>query len=232
MSEFGIIIQYNTAPRNDEKLESAINVLIDAMAEEEFGSGGVMSYAFYKVPHITGSWYSFAQYTASGLAAHGKGAKVGTALSQVESLLCEPASELKLDPVIIKGCGERIPTAPPRPADANPAEDVGVVYSFRVEPGQDDVLEEVMRRVFKVVERAEISTGNVLTYNLYRDPSGEGKWVMFEHFTAKGSANHATDPEIFGPGLEHVAMLPEPFSRVVLNPFRVYGCGEPLPSTT
>lgn len=226
--EYGNVYQYKVAPRNEAAFEEVVNELIDAVMEEEFPTGNVKTYAFYKVPFIFGYWYSFTQLTEEGMAKHLKGPKASAALEKVKAMLVKPLEHMVLDSVIIQGCGERIPIAPARPADADPATDVGVVYSFRVEPEDDERLEAKMREIFKIVDRAEISTGNVLTYNLYRDPSAKGNWVMFEHFTAKGSADHATDPEIFGPGFEQVEMLPEPFSRVLLNPYRVYGCGEPL----
>jgi quinol monooxygenase YgiN len=229
MDEIGIVASYKVAPRDDGAFEAAVREMIEAMRAEEFPHGGVKSYAYYRVPHIFGSWYAFAQFTKQGFAVHAKGPKVQAAVARMMSLLAVPLAYEELEPVIIHGSGERIPGAPPRPSDADPAKDVGVLFSFRVNPEDNEKLEAVMQKIFKIVERVEISTGNVLTYNLYRDPKSPGRWVMFEHFTAKGSADHATHPDIFPPGLEQINLLPEPFSRILLNPCIVLGCGEPLP---
>ena len=231
MAEKGIVTQYKAVPRNDAAFEAAVCELFDAMAEEEFPAGGISTFAFYKVPFIFGYWYSFAQMTDEALARHTKGPKVKAAMAKMTAELAHPPIEERLTPVIIQGCGEKIPGAPERPAGVDPMTDIGVVYSFRVRPEDDDHIEALMHHIFKIVDRTEISTGNVLTYNLYRDPKEPGRWVMFEHFTAKGSADHATHPDIFGPGFEQVNLITEPFSRAILNPYRVLGCGEPMPAT-
>lgn len=230
MAEKGIVVQYKAVPRNDAAFEAAVSEMFDAMAEEEFPQGGISSYAFYKVPYIFGYWYAFAQMTDEALARHGKGPKVQAAGKKMMALLAHPPIQEQFDPVIVQGCGEKIPGAPGRPAGVDPMTDVGVVYSFRVKPEDDAKIERLMHHIFKIVDRTEISTGNVMTYNLYRDPKEPGRWVMFEHFTAQGSADHATHPDIFVPGMEQVNMIVEPFSRVLLNPWRVLGCGEPMPA--
>lgn len=230
MSGVGIVVQYKAVPRNDAAFEAAVGELFDAMAEEEFPKSGISTFALYKVPFIFGYWYSFAQMTDEALARHGQGPKVKAALKKMQSQLAHPPIEEKFESVIIQGCGEKIPGAPARPDGVDPMTDIGVVYSFRVKPEDDAKIEKLMHDIFKIVDRTEVSTGNVMTYNLYRDPNDAGRWVMFEHFTAKGSSDHATHPDIFGPGMEQVNMITEPFSRVLLNPFRVFGCGEPMPT--
>ncbi|HTH27954.1 MAG TPA: hypothetical protein VL918_05755 [Sphingobium sp.] len=230
MGEVGVVVQYKAVPRNEAAFEAAVQELFKAMAAEEYPQGAVKTFAFYKVPYIFGYWYSFGQFTQEGLANHGKGPKVSAAYKKMQALLAHPAEQEVLESVIIQGCGEHIPGAPPRPAEADPATDVGVVYSFRVKPEDDDTIDRLMHHIFKIVDRTEISTGNVLTYNLYRDPKEKGRWVMFEHFTAKGSADHATHPDVFPPGLKQIGLVTEPFSRVLLNPYIVHGCGETMPN--
>lgn len=229
MAEVGVIIEIKVVPRNEAAFEAAVSEMFEAMAEEEFPQGGISTYAYYKVPFIFGAWYAFGQMTPEALERHAKGPKVLAAGKKMAALFAHQPVQQVLTPVIVQGCGEKIPGAPARPADADPMTDVGVVYSFRVEPKDDAKIEQLMHGIFKIVDRTEISTGNVLTYNLYRDPNEPGRWVMFEHFTAKGSADHATHPDIFGPGFEQVNLITEPFSRVILNPYKVLGCGEPMP---
>lgn len=229
MTGVGIVVQYKAVPRNDGAFEAAVGELFEAMAEEEFGKEGISTFAFYKVPFIFGYWYSFAQMSEEALARHGQGPKTKAALKKMQAQLAHPPIEERLQSVIIQGCGEKIPGAPARPAGIDPMTDIGVVYSFRVKPEDDGNIEKLMHDIFKIVDRTEVSTGNVMTYNLYRDPKEPGRWVMFEHFTAKGSSDHATHPDIFGPGMEQVNMITEPFSRAILNPYKVYGCGEPMP---
>jgi hypothetical protein len=136
---------------------------------------------------------------------------------------------LVLDPVIVHGCGEKIAYAPStgsRPDDPRP--NVGVVYSFRVAPENDQEVEAIMREIFGIMADEEYPTGDVFTYTLYRDPAELGRWYMFEYFTAVGSENHATCERIFPPGRRQLALTTEPYSRVLLDPVIVMGCGEPI----
>lgn len=111
------------------------------------------------------------------------------------------------------------------------AKNVGVYFTFRVAPENDAKVEEVMTEIFEAMKKEEYPSGDVITYTLFRDPTEVGKWAMFELFTQKGSDNHSPpNTQVFDIGRDRlVPMMLEPYTRVLLNPVIVHGCGEPLP---
>jgi len=236
VSDVGAVFRFRVAPEDDAKIEGLMRDIFDAMAIEEFPTGEVITYTAYRDPAIPGQWYMFEHFTAKGAAAHADPATSPRILipgrKQLE-LMIDTYDRSELEPVIVHGCGELIPGAPPPPASRDRSADVGAVYKFKVAPENDKRTEQIFRDLFAAMGDEEYPTGDVITYTIYRDPAELGRWVMFEHFTAKGAANHATEtsPRIQKLGQEHLTLLLEPYERVVLEPFIVYGCGEPIPGS-
>jgi quinol monooxygenase YgiN len=224
------------APEDDAKIEAIMHDIFAAMAVEEFPTGEVVTYTAYRNPAAPGQWYMFEHFTAKGAAAHAD--PVTSPLILVAghkqlALMTEPYERYELEPVIVHGCGAPIPGAPPPQASRDSATDVGAIYRFKVAPENDTRTERIFRDLFDAMAAEEYGTGNVITYTIYRDPGEPGRWVMFEHFTAQGAADHAaeTSPRVRELGHEHLSLLLEPYERVVLKPFIVYGCGEPIPGS-
>lgn len=228
MNEMGVITVYRAAPRHSSAMTLAIQDLAYAILTEEVSAGGIRTAAFYRMPRSVSIWYSFMHFSLGGFQAHGRGEQVGVAQQRILALLCEPAHRQLLDPVIRWGCGERIAGALPRPSDSVPASDVGAVYSLVADPGDDALIERLMRRIFDKVSEHEVPTGDVLTYTLYRDFNRAGRWVMFEHFTAHGAAMHAAHPDVLAGGIACSELMVAPYERQVLEPLIVHGCGEAI----
>ncbi len=106
---------------------------------------------------------------------------------------------------------------------------VGVVFSFRVAPKDDAVVEGIMREIFDAMALEEFPSGDVLTYTLFRDPAEPGKWVMFEYFTQAGSERHSAGPLMLERGRRLVERMIGPYERILLDPVIALGCGEPIP---
>lgn len=232
MADVGVIYRFRVAPENDQKAEAIMREIYDAMAAEEFPTGDVVTYSLFRDPSEPGKWVLFEHFTEEGGRKHGLGPLIYGPGIRHQELLIEPYQRLVLDPVIVHGCGEKIANAPAagsRPDDKRP--NVGVVYSFRVAPENDQEVETIMREIFGIMAEEEYPTGDVFTYTLYRDPAELGRWYMFEYFTAAGSENHATCERIFPPGRRQLALMTEPYSRVLLDPVIVMGCGEPIPGS-
>lgn len=228
MPEMGVITVYETPPRNIAQMSDAIAALAQAIREEEFERGSLATSAFYRVPKNRSVWYSFMHFTERGWTAFGCGPKVQAAQARVDAQLCGPAHRQLLEPVIVWGSGSAIANSGPRPPGAAPETDVGAVYSMIVEPRDSHEAGRIMLRIFDEVMRHEIPTGDVRTYSLYKDMNVPGRWVMFEHFTAQGEIDHAAHPDVMKGGIEVSALMTRPYSRQVLVPLDVSGCGEPL----
>jgi quinol monooxygenase YgiN len=230
MSDVGVFFKFRVAPESDQKVEVIMQEIFDAMAVEEFPTGDVKTYTVYRDPKAPGLWYMFELFTAKGSENHAIGPLIYKPGMAQQALMLEPYERTLLDPVIVHGCGEPIPGAPPLP-ERDEKTDVGAIYTFKVAPENDQKIEQIMRDIFDAMAVEEYPTGNVITYTLFRDPSELGRWAMFEHFTAKGAADHATGPMIFKIGTEQLQYLVEPYFRVVLEPVIVLGCGKPIPGS-
>jgi len=108
--------------------------------------------------------------------------------------------------------------------------DVGVLFTFRVmpDPASDRETEEAMGGIFDAMASEEFPSGDVKAYAAFRDRADPGKWVMFEHFTAKGSVNHAKGPLMQQAGQRLSKLFMTPPARVLLDPVLFVGCGEPI----
>lgn len=228
MKDICVVTTYHSAPRNHGAMTAAVDDLVNAIRSEEFGTGGMGFFSFYRRQGIVGTWYCVVQFRGDGWNRHGRGEKVRAAQQKLDALLCEPAHRQFYDPVIVWGAGEQIEGAAARPDDTNPAHDVGVLFDFIVDTKDDSHAEAIMREIFGKVAKYEVPTGNVRTYALYRDIAVPGRWFMFEHFTAKGSALHAANPDVMASGSKSAALMTGPYGRTMMVPANVNGCGEPL----
>lgn len=228
MRNIAAVTSYQYAPRNAAAFAEAVDRFVEAVREEEFGSGGLRTFAFYRQQSIVGASFCMAQFHGEGFELHAKNDRVRKALGDVEALLCRPAERKLYDPVLVWGAGEPIDGAPPRPADMDPAQDVGVLFEFTIEPKDDAETEAIMREIFDKVAKHEVPTGDVRSYAIYRDINVIGRWFMFEHFTSRGSAMHAANPDMMASGRKSAGVMTGPYSRTILVPANVNGCGEPL----
>lgn len=108
----------------------------------------------------------------------------------------------------------------------NDVSDVGVVFTYWVQPGKEAQSEETMAQIFGAMGEEEFPTGDVKLYTDYWDPSRPGTRVMLEHFTPAGSSSHATGPKMGQIGRDFTGLMAKPFTRVLLEPIRTYGFGE------
>ena len=228
MPVVGAFFKFRIDPEDNDKADAIMQEFFDAVAIEEYPSGDVTTYSVYRDKSTPGQWWLFKLYTEKGSVGHPVGSLIHKPGMALQALMLEPFERTLLDPVIVHGCGTRIPGAPP-PPERDKKTDVGAIYTFKVAPENDEEMERIMRDIFDAMAEEEYPTGNVIAYTLFRDPSEVGKWAMFEHFTAKGAADHAKGPKIFKFGSEHLTYLVEPNFRVELDPVIVHGCGEPIP---
>ncbi len=103
--------------------------------------------------------------------------------------------------------------------------DVGCVFGFEVDPRDGRGTEEAMRAIFDAMAVEEFPSGEVRTYTVYRDGGRPGRWLMFEEFSGVGSEAHASGPLMQRAGRELTSHFVAPFSRSLLEPVFVAGCG-------
>ncbi len=108
--------------------------------------------------------------------------------------------------------------------------DVGVLFTFRVmpDPESDREVVEAVRGIFEAMAVEEFPSGEVKAYAALRDRADPGKWVMFEHFTGRGSELHARGPLMQEAGRRLAKLFVTPPERLVLEPVLFVGCGEPI----
>lgn len=110
MSNVGVLFKFRVAPRDDAKVEPAMKSIFEAVAKEEYPTGNVITYTLFRDPGTIGSWYMFELFTAEGSRQHSAGPLVMERGQKLVELMIEPYERILLDPVIVHGCGEPIPT--------------------------------------------------------------------------------------------------------------------------
>ena len=108
MSQIAWIFTFWVDPDNDAKTEQVIREIFETMAEEEFPSGGVVTYTAYRVPTEPGKWVMFEHFTQEGSDQHAKKSKMREVGAKLTDLMIKPYTRMALQPVMIKGCGEPI----------------------------------------------------------------------------------------------------------------------------
>jgi quinol monooxygenase YgiN len=108
--------------------------------------------------------------------------------------------------------------------------DVGVLFTFRVKPGpeSDRLTVEAMRGIFDAMAVEEFPSGDVKAYAVFRDRADPGKWVMFEHFSERGSEHHAKGPLMREAGRRLSGLFMTPYERLLLEPVLFEGCGKSI----
>lgn len=242
MSGVGIMYGFRVGPDDDAKAEALAREILTAMEAEEFPTGDVSTFALYRDPPNPGRWYLFESLTEAAAKRDptniGKfkmfqpftqgnvSDRIRVPAQKLADLMAERAWRSVLQPVLVHGCGELVPGATSRKPDAST--DVGAYYKFRVAPKDDAKVEQIMRDIFVAMEKFEYPTNEVMSYTLYRDPAEVGSWAMYEHFTARGAAQHASSSEIIRLGYEQLDLMIAPYERYVLEPVIVRGCGEKI----
>ena len=116
-------------------------------------------------------------------------------------------------------CAWGADVAPGSPLDG----DVAWRFTVRTTPGREDGYEDLGDDIYAAMAKEEFPTGNVKTYCTLRPVGDPGRYVMFEHFTAAGSAKHAKGPNVIGPGARQMRTLVPPFERLRYEPVTAIG---------
>lgn len=224
MSDVALISSFIGLPRDDAALEASFTALTEALKAEEFHNNGIKAFGVFRDPTF-GKWWTYTHFTEEGFKNHAQSSPVQDAKANLRKFLLEDPETTELEPLITLGVGEPIAQSPGRPPEADPAKDVAVVFHFTVNPEDDHKIPGIMREIFDIMIDEEISTGNVFSYSIYRNKNHSGHWSMFQKYTAKGSADHATSERIFAPGWKQVELLNRPSFRVIVKPVFEFGLG-------
>jgi quinol monooxygenase YgiN len=105
MGEVGWIYTFWTDPDDDAEILGLMDEIFEAMEEEEFPSGDVLTYTLYRVADEPGKWVMFEHFTQEGSDRHAKGTRVPEiGLRKVEKMT-QPYTRTKLEPVLLRGIG-------------------------------------------------------------------------------------------------------------------------------
>jgi quinol monooxygenase YgiN len=104
----GWIYTFWADPEKDDEIVHIMNEIFEAMEEEEFPTGNVITYTLYRVPEEPGKWVMFEHFTQEGSDLHAKGPRVRDVGLRKLELMVKPYTRMQLEPVLIRGCGEPI----------------------------------------------------------------------------------------------------------------------------
>lgn len=107
-SDVGWIYTFWADPDRDEDIVRIMGEIFDAMEEEEFPTGNVLTYTLYRDAEEPGKWVMFEHFTGEGSEAHAKGQKVREIGLRKVEMMTKPYTRQRLEPVMIRGCGEPI----------------------------------------------------------------------------------------------------------------------------
>lgn len=113
MGEVGWVYSFWADPEKDDEIVSIMDEIYEAMEEEEFHTGNVLTYTLYRVPDEPGKWVMYEHFTQEGSDLHAKGARVREVGLRKVEMMTKQYTRMKLEPVRLKGVGEPI-SAPTR----------------------------------------------------------------------------------------------------------------------
>ncbi len=128
-----------------------------------------------------------------------------------------PFERVRLDPVARGLWGAA------KPVGGDLSGDEAWRFTVRVAPEDAARADDVFERIMVAMAHDEFSSGEVKSYTAFRAYGDVGRYIMYEHFTAKGSARHATGEELPAVGREQLELLITPFERLQLEPFVAFG---------
>ena len=106
--QVGWVFTFWVDPAKDAETEQVMREIFDAMAEEEFPNGEVITYTAYRVPEEPGKWVMFEHFTQQGSDQHAKGPKLQEIGAKLTALMVQPYTRMEMQPVLTQGCGEPI----------------------------------------------------------------------------------------------------------------------------
>lgn len=215
MGDVAYLTTLRVPPQNAYQTDTAMLGLFYALAEEEFGSGGVETFAIHRVPGDEGAYQIYEQYTADGDKRHLQGPQSQKAYQAVLARMIDPGERSRLEPLGMWGVEKAV--------GGDIAGDEAWRFTVRVAPQDVAAVEDVFRRIMTAMAHDEFPTGDVKSYTAFRYPHDVGRYVMYEHFTSHGSKVHATGEELPGVGADLMALLITPFERQQLEPIVAFG---------
>ena len=215
MGDVGYLTSLRVAPQTVFQTETALTMLCYALAEEEFAAGGVETFTVHRVPGDIGAYQIFEQYTSAADKRHLHGPAASKAFGNVLARMIDPGQRVRLEPIGLWGAAKAL--------GADLSGDEAWRFTVRVAPENVPKADDVFRRIMTAMAHDEFPTGNVKSYTAFRIAGDTGRYVMYEHFTAQGSAIHATGEQLPAVGLELMDLLITPFQRLQLEPIAAYG---------
>ena len=194
-----------------------MRALYNALAVEEFNvDDGVETYAIHRDPEDEGAYQIYEQYgTAAAARRHLTGPKSRAAWSSVLARVIAPFERVLLEPLGVFGKA--------KPVGDDVTGDEAWRFTIRVLPEHADIIDETMQSVLEATSIDEFPFGEVKSYTGHRIAGDPGGYVMYEHFTALGSARHATGPTLVPVAEPFGANSVTPFARQLLHPLFAYG---------
>ena len=214
-ADLAYLIMLRASPRNAFQTEMELKALTAAVAAEELPSGDIQVFTTLRVPDDPGAYHIYGQLKRSAQDRHLAGQQATEAFQWLQVHFIAPYERVEFEPVALWGAD----VAPGSPLDG----DVGWRYTVRARPGLGDSYEDLGDEIYAGMTAEEFPTGNVKTYCTHRVVGDPGRYVMFEHFTATGSARHAKGPKVIGPGHRQNRTLVPPFERLRYEPVSAIG---------
>jgi len=217
VGDLAYLTSLRTAPQTAFQTEIALSDLFMALAEEEFNSGGIETYAVHRVVGDPGAYQIYGQYTTAAERNHLSGPRARKAYKKVLDRMILPLERVRLDPVK-KGLWGAA-----KPVGADLTGDEAWRFTVRVAPEDVAKGDDVFERIMEAMAYDEFPGGQVKSYTAFRVYGDTGRYIMYEHFTARGSAQHATGERLPTVGREQMELLVTPFERLQLEPFLAFG---------
>jgi quinol monooxygenase YgiN len=214
-AELAYLIMLRVAPQSVYQTEMELKTLAAAVAAEELASGDLQVFTAVRVPDDPGAYHIYGQLKRSARDRHLAGPKAVEALEWLQPHLIAPYERVEFEPVALWGADVALGSS----LDG----DVAWRFTVRTKPGLEDSYEDLGDDIYAAMAEEEFPTGNVKTYCTLRAVGDPGRYVMFEHFTATGSARHAKSPSVVGPGARQMRTLVPPFERLRYEPVTAIG---------
>lgn len=214
-ADLAYLIRLRVAPQNMYQTEIELKTLAAAVAAEELASGDLQVFTAVRVPDDPGVYHIYGQLKRSARDRHLAGPKAAEALEWLQPHLVTPYERVEFEPIALWGAD----IAPGSPLDG----DVAWRFTVRTKPGLEDSYEDLGDDIYAAMAEEEFPTGNVKTYCTLRVVGDPGRYVMFEHFTATGSAMHAKGTNVIRPGARQLRTLVPPFERLRYEPVAAIG---------
>ena len=176
------------APQNVYQAEGAMRGLFNALAAEEFGAGGVETYAIHRDPADEGAYQIYEQYTTAADQRHLKGPQSRAAWMTLLARVIAPFERVLLEPLGAFGKAKAV--------GGDLTGDEAWRFTIRSLPESAGVIDATMEAIMDAMAIDEFGFGEVKSYTAHRIAGDAGGYVMYEHFSGLGSARHATGPTL------------------------------------